>query len=252
MSQPLIDSLTAIVGHTGIRTDDSETEGYLTDWHGQYRGQALAVVLPENTDQVSAIMKFADEHDLAVVPQGGNTGFMGGATPDSSGKTILLSLRRMNRIREIDATNMSMTVEAGCVLQTLHEKTEEAGLYFPLNLAAKGSCTIGGNLGTNAGGLNGALWNHARANTWCRGVLMGGRVLHLLSGLRKDNTGYDLRNLFVGSEGTLGVITAATMKLFPQPVARATAFAEVRDVSAAVDLLHRLQAASGAVLKHLN
>ena len=246
MSQPLIDALTAIVGEAGIRTNDTETEAYLTDWHGQYRGQALTVVLPENTGQVSAIMKLADEHDVAIVPQGGNTGFMGGATPDNSGKTILLSLRRMNRIREIDATNMSMTVEAGCVLQTLHEKTEEAGLYFPLNLAAKGSCTIGGNLGTNAGGLNVVRYGTTRELTLgVEVVLIGGRVLHLLSGLRKDNTGYDLRNLFVGSEGTLGVITAATMKLFPQPVARATAFAEVRDVAAAVDLLHRLQAASG-------
>ena len=246
MSQTILDCLIAIVGEAGIRTDDAETQSYLTDWHGQYRGQALAVVLPENTDQVSAVMKLADDHDLAVVPQGGNTGFMGGATPDSSGKTILLSLRRMNRIREIDATNMSMTVEAGCVLQTLHEKTEEAGLYFPLNLAAKGSCTIGGNLGTNAGGLNVVRYGTTRELTLgVEVVLMGGRVLHLLSGLRKDNTGYDLRNLFVGSEGTLGVITAATMKLFPQPVARATAFAEVRDVTAAVELLHRLQAASG-------
>jgi FAD/FMN-containing dehydrogenase len=180
------------------------------------------------------------------VPQGGNTGFMGGATPDADGRTILLSLRRMNRIREIDATNMSMTVEAGCVLQSLHEETERQGLYFPLNLAAKGSCTIGGNLGTNAGGLNVVRYGTTRELTLgLEVVLMGGRVLNMLGGLRKDNTGYDLRNLFVGSEGTLGVITAATMKLFPLPVARATAFAEVRDVDAAVTLLHRLQAASG-------
>jgi FAD/FMN-containing dehydrogenase len=152
----------------------------------------------------------------------------------------------MNRIREIDATNMSMTVEAGCVLQSLHEETEKQGLYFPLNLAAKGSCTIGGNLGTNAGGLNVVRYGTTRELTLgLEVVLMGGRVLNMLGGLRKDNTGYDLRNLFVGSEGTLGVITAATMKLFPLPVARATAFAEVRDVDAAVTLLHRLQAASG-------
>jgi FAD/FMN-containing dehydrogenase len=171
---------------------------------------------------------------------------MGGATPDADGRTILLSLRRMNRIREIDATNMSMTVEAGCVLQSLHEETEKQGLYFPLNLAAKGSCTIGGNLGTNAGGLNVVRYGTTRELTLgLEVVLMGGRVLNMLGGLRKDNTGYDLRNLFVGSEGTLGVITAATMKLFPLPVARATAFAEVRDVDAAVTLLHRLQAASG-------
>ncbi|MGC6453357.1 MAG: FAD-binding oxidoreductase [Candidatus Puniceispirillaceae bacterium] len=246
MSAELINALHDIVGDAGLKTAEDDTASFLTDWHGQYQGQAIAVVMPDNTEQVSAVMALAEAHDIVVVPQGGNTGFMGGATPDSHGSTILLSLRRMNRIREIDATNMSMTVEAGCVLQTLHEKTEREGLYFPLNLAAKGSCTIGGNLGTNAGGLNVVRYGTTRELTLgVEVVLMGGRVLNLLSGLRKDNTGYDLRHLFVGSEGTLGVITAATMKLFPQPVARATSFAEVRDVAAAVELLHRLQAASG-------
>ena len=246
MSAEIIAALHAIVGDAGLKTGDTDTESFLTDWHGQYRGRSLAVVMPETTEQVSQVMALADAHDIVVVPQGGNTGFMGGATPDDSGNSILLSLRRMNRIREIDATNMSMTVEAGCVLQTLHDTTEKQGLYFPLNLAAKGSCTIGGNLGTNAGGLNVVRYGTTRELTLgVEVVLMGGRVLNLLGGLRKDNTGYDLRHLFVGSEGTLGVITAATMKLFPQPVARATSFAEVRDVSAAVELLHRLQAASG-------
>ena len=246
MSAEIIAALHAIVGDAGLKTGDTDTESFLTDWHGQYRGRSLAVVMPETTEQVSQVMALADAHDIVVVPQGGNTGFMGGATPDVSGNSILLSLRRMNRIREIDATNMSMTVEAGCVLQTLHDTTEKQGLYFPLNLAAKGSCTIGGNLGTNAGGLNVVRYGTTRELTLgVEVVLMGGRVLNLLGGLRKDNTGYDLRHLFVGSEGTLGVITAATMKLFPQPVARATSFAEVRDVSAAVELLHRLQAASG-------
>ena len=246
LSADIIAALHAIVGDAGLKTADADTESFLTDWHGQYRGQSLAVVMPETTEQVSQVMALADAHDIVVVPQGGNTGFMGGATPDDAGNSILLSLRRMNRIREIDATNMSMTVEAGCVLQTLHDTTEKQGLYFPLNLAAKGSCTIGGNLGTNAGGLNVVRYGTTRELTLgVEVVLMGGRVLNLLGGLRKDNTGYDLRHLFVGSEGTLGVITAATMKLFPQPVARATSFAEVRDVSAAVELLHRLQAASG-------
>ena len=246
MSAEIIAALHAIVGDAGLKTGDTDTESFLTDWHGQYRGRSLAVVMPETTEQVSQGMALADAHDIVVVPQGGNTGFMGGATPDDAGNSILLSLRRMNRIREIDATNMSMTVEAGCVLQTLHDTTEKQGLYFPLNLAAKGSCTIGGNLGTNAGGLNVVRYGTTRELTLgVEVVLMGGRVLNLLGGLRKDNTGYDLRHLFVGSEGTLGVITAATMKLFPQPVARATSFAEVRDVSAAVELLHRLQAASG-------
>ncbi|MGB1417974.1 MAG: FAD-binding oxidoreductase [Candidatus Puniceispirillaceae bacterium] len=246
MSAEIIAALHAIVGDAGLKTGDTDTESFLTDWHGQYRGRSLAVVMPETTEQVSQVMALADAHDIVVVPQGGNTGFMGGATPDDAGNSILLSLRRMNRIREIDATNMSMTVEAGCVLQTLHDTTEKQGLYFPLNLAAKGSCTIGGNLGTNAGGLNVVRYGTTRELTLgVEVVLMGGRVLNLLGGLRKDNTGYDLRHLFVGSEGTLGVITAATMKLFPQPVARTTSFAEVRDVSAAVELLHRLQAASG-------
>ena len=246
MSAEIIAALHAIVGDAGLKTGDTDTESFLTDWHGQYRGRSLAVVMPETTEQVSQVMALADAHDIVVVPQGGNTGFMGGATPDDAGNSILLSLRRMNRIREIDATNMSMTVEAGCVLQTLHDTTEKQGLYFPLNLAAKGSCTIGGNLGTNAGGLNVVRYGTTRELTLgVEVVLMGGRVLNLLGGLRKDNTGYDLRHLFVGSEGTLGVITAATMKLFPQPVARATSFAEVHDVSAAVELLHRLQAASG-------
>ena len=246
MPEALINQLADIVGNAGLRTGNDDTASFLTDWHGQYHGQALAVVMPETTAQVANIMAFADANDIVVVPQGGNTGFMGGATPDADGRTILLSLRRMNRIREIDATNMSMTVEAGCVLQSLHEETEKQGLYFPLNLAAKGSCTIGGNLGTNAGGLNVVRYGTTRELTLgLEVVLMGGRVLNMLSGLRKDNTGYDLRNLFVGSEGTLGVITAATMKLFPQPAARATAFAEVRDVEAAVALLHRLQATSG-------
>ena len=246
MSAEIIAALHAIVGDAGLKTGDTDTESFLTDWHGQYRGRSLAVVMPETTEHVSQVMALADAHDIVVVPQGGNTGFMGGATPDDAGNSILLSLRRMNRIREIDATNMSMTVEAGCVLQTLHDTTEKQGLYFPLNLAAKGSCTIGGNLGTNAGGLNVVRYGTTRELTLgVEVVLMGGRVLNLLGGLRKDNTGYDLRHLFVGSEGTLGVITAATMKLFPQPVALATSFAEVRDVSAAVELLHRLQAASG-------
>ncbi len=244
--QTILDELAEIVGNAGIKTEASETSGFLTDWHGHYHGAAIAVILPQTTQQVSAVMACADAHNIAVVVQGGNTGFMGGATPDNSGNSILLSLRRMNRIREIDATNMSMTVEAGCVLQSLHDETESAGLYFPLNLAAKGSCTIGGNLGTNAGGLNVVRYGTTRELTLgLEVVLIGGRVLHMLSGLRKDNTGYDLRNLFIGSEGTLGVITAATMKLFPLPAARATAFAEVRDVAAAVELLHRLQAASG-------
>ena len=246
MARHIIDALIAIVGEAAVLNADDDMAPFLTDWHGRFTGAAHAVVLPASTDEVAAVLKLADAHDVVVVPQGGNTGFVGGATPDTVGHTIVLSLRRMTKIREIDTQNMSMTVEAGCILQNLQDAADEAGLYFPLNLAAKGSCTIGGNLGTNAGGLNVVRYGTTRQLALgLEVVTIGGRVIELLSGLRKDNTGYDLKNLFIGSEGTLGVITAATMKLFPAPVARSTAFAEVRDVAAAVELLHRLQAASG-------
>ncbi|MGB1758667.1 MAG: FAD-binding oxidoreductase, partial [Candidatus Puniceispirillaceae bacterium] len=249
-SDIIIKDLVSMLGTKAVLHNDDDTAPFLSDWHSRYHGKAHAVALPENTDQVSAVLAYADKHNIIVVPQGGNTGFMGGATPDASGQTILLSLRRMNKIRQIDKQNMSMTVEAGCILQTLQDKADDAGLYFPLNLAAKGSCTIGGNLGTNAGGLNVVRYGTTRQLTLgLEVVLMGGEVIELLSGLRKDNTGYDLKNLFIGSEGTLGVITAATMRLFPKPVARSTAFAEVRDVSAAVELLHRVQAVSGGMVE---
>ena len=175
VSEELISALHAIVGDAGLKTAGDETAPFLTDWHGQYQGRSLAVVMPETTEQVSQVMALADRHDIVVVPQGGNTGFMGGATPDADGRSILLSLRRMNRIREMDPVNMSMTVEAGCVLQSLHDATEQQGLYFPLNLAAKGSCTIGGNLGTNAGGLNVVRYGTTRELTLgVEVVLMGG------------------------------------------------------------------------------
>jgi len=242
--------LRQIVGDEAVLDRAEDMDGYLHDWFKRFTGKAHAVVLPHTTEQVAAIMKFAADHKIVVVPQGGNTGMMGAATPDDNGNTIMLSLRRMNKIREIDQTNMSMTVEAGCILQDLQNAAEAENLYFPLNLAAKGSCTIGGNLGTNAGGLNVVRYGNTRQLTLgLEVVLMGGKVLNMLSGLRKDNTGYDLRDLFIGAEGTLGVITAATMKLFPLPVARSTAFAEVRDVAAAVELLHRLQAASGGCVE---
>ena len=190
-----IAELTNIVGADAVLNAADDMAPFLSDWHSRFSGQALAVVLPQTTAQVAKIMEFASQQGIVVVPQGGNTGFMGGATPDAQGNSILLSLRRMNRIREIDPINMSMTVEAGCILQTLHEVTEAQNLYFPLNLAAKGSCTIGGNLGTNAGGLNVVRYGTTRQLTLgLEVVLMGGKVLNMLSGLRKDNTGYDLRD----------------------------------------------------------
>ncbi|MDC1382631.1 FAD-binding oxidoreductase [Candidatus Puniceispirillum sp.] len=246
----IIDDLIAMLGEKAVLRKADDTKSYLSDWHNRFHGAAHAVVLPVSTAQVSEIMAYAKKHNIVVVPQGGNTGFMGGATPDKSGNTILLSLRRMNKVRDCDAKNMSMTVEAGCILQNLQDVAENEGLYFPLNLAAKGSCTIGGNLGTNAGGLNVVRYGTARALTLgLEVVLMGGEILDMLSGLRKDNTGYDLKDLFIGSEGTLGIITAATMRLFPIPVSVSTAFAEVRDVDAAVELLQKVQAASGGMVE---
>ncbi len=246
----IIKELVEILGTGAVLHNKDDTATFLSDWHNRYHGSAHAVVLPETTAEVSAVLAYANKRKIIVVPQGGNTSFMGGATPNEAGHNIVLSLRRMNKIREIDAQNMSMTVEAGCILQNLQDIADANDLYFPLNLAAKGSCTIGGNLGTNAGGLNVVRYGTTRQLTLgLEVVLMGGEIIELLSGLRKDNTGYDLKNLFIGSEGTLGVITAATMRLFPRPVSRSTAFAEVKNVDAAVALFHRVQAQSGGMVE---
>ncbi len=235
-----------LLSEKDILTTADEMTPYLNDWRGNYSGTAQAVLFPRSTEQVSAIMKIADQHNLIIVPQGGNTGLVGGGIPDKSGQAIVLSLSRMNNVRSFSTTNRSMVVESGCILQDLHKLAEQNDLYFPLNLAAKGSCTIGGNLSTNAGGVNVVKYGNTR--DLCLGievVLLGGRVMKLLTPLRKDNTGYDLKQLFIGSEGTLGIITAASMKLFSLPKARATALAGVPDIATAVDLLGQLQAASG-------
>ena len=217
-------------------------EGDLTaweqDWRKRARGKALAVVRPGSTAEVAAIVKACAAAGVCMVPQGGNTGLVGGSTPDDSGRQVVLSLQRMNAVRAIDAANLTITVEAGCILQNLQDAAEKAGLLFPLSLAAEGSCTIGGNLASNAGGTQVVRYGNAR--DLCLGlevVTAQGEVWEGLSGLRKDNTGYDLRDLFIGSEGTLGIITAATLKLYPQPAARLTAWAAVPSMQQAVTLL---------------
>jgi len=195
-------------------------------------------VRPASTAEVAAVVRACAAAGASLVPQGGNTGLVVGSTPDDSGNQVVLSLRRMAAVREIDAANMTLTVEAGCVLQALQDAAREAGFLFPLSLAAEGSCTIGGNLSTNAGGTQ--VLRYGNARDLCLGlevVTAQGEVWDGLSGLRKDNTGYDLRDLFVGSEGTLGVITAATMKLYPLPAATLTAWAAVPSMEAAVSLL---------------
>ena len=219
------------------------------DWRRRWRGRALAVVRPATTAEVAAVVRACAAHGVAIVPQGGNTGLVGGGVPDASGTQVLLSLQRMNRVRAIDEANLTMTVEAGCVLKAVQEAAAAQGLLFPLSLAAEGSCTIGGNLATNAGGTQVLRFGNARG--LCLGlevVTAQGEVWEGLSGLRKDNTGYDLRDLYIGSEGTLGVITAATLQLFPQPAATTTALAACQSLGEAVQLLNLARARLAAGL----
>ncbi|RZI93536.1 MAG: FAD-binding oxidoreductase, partial [Variovorax sp.] len=244
MVTDLLDRLRAIVGAPHVLTDGDLT-AWEQDWRKRVRGKALAVVRPADTAQVAAVVKACAAAGTAIVPQGGNTGLAVGSTPDDSGTQIVLSLQRMNAIRSLDAANLTVTVEAGCILQTLQESAEKAGFLFPLSLAAEGSCTIGGNLATNAGGTQVVRYGNTR--DLCLGlevVTPHGEIWEGTNGLRKDNTGYDLRDLMVGSEGTLGIITAATMKLYPLPAARLTAWAAVPSLDHAVTLL-------GLAHKHL-
>jgi FAD/FMN-containing dehydrogenase len=233
----LLDSLRAAVGDLHVLTG-GDLSAWEQDWRKRVRGKALAVVRPATTAEVAAVVRACAAAGTPIVPQGGNTGLVAGSTPDESGREVVLSLTRMNAVRGLDRDNLTMTVEAGCVLQALQDHAEAAGLLFPLSLAAEGSCTIGGNLATNAGGTQVVRYGNARE--LCLGlevVTAQGEVWDGLSGLRKDNTGYDLRDLFVGSEGTLGVITAATLKLYPMPAATLTAWAAVPSLEAAVALL---------------
>jgi len=243
----LIEALRAQLGEHGLLTDDLTT--YETDWRRRYAGRALAVARPANVDEVAATVRLCAAHGVAIVPQGGNTGLVGASTPDDSGTQLVLSLARMNRIRAVDVANHTLTAEAGSVLQSVQQAASEVGLLFPLSLAAEGSCTIGGNLATNAGGTQ--VLRYGNARELCLGlevVTAQGEIWHGLSGLRKDNTGYDLRDLFIGSEGTLGIITAATLKLHPAPRAQLTALAACADLEAAVALLGLTRERAGAAL----
>lgn len=233
----LLTQLRSIVGAEHV-LHEGDLSAWEQDWRRRSRGRALAVVRPANTEQVAAVVRACAAAGTAIVPQGGNTGLSVGATPDTSGTQIVLSTQRMQAVRALDADNLTVTVEAGVILQTLQELADREGFLFPLSLAAEGSCTIGGNLGANAGGTQ--VLRYGNARELCLGlevVTPQGEIWSGLSGLRKDNTGYDLRDLFIGSEGTLGIITAATMKLFPKPAAQLTAFAAVPDMRAAVRLL---------------
>jgi FAD/FMN-containing dehydrogenase len=233
----VVTQLRAAVGAANVLTEGDLTP-WEQDWRKRTRGKALAVVRPGSTDEVAAVVRACAATGTPIVPQGGNTGLVVGGVPDDSGREVVLSLTRMNKVRAIDSDNLTMTVDAGCVLQNLQQAADDAGLLFPLSLAAEGSCTIGGNLATNAGGTQ--VLRYGNTRELCLGlevVTAQGEVWNGLTGLRKDNTGYDLRDLFIGSEGTLGVITGATMKLYPQPAARVTAWAAVPSMEAAVRLL---------------
>ncbi len=237
------------IGPDYVVTDPADMALYLTDWRRRFTGSALAVLRPANTDQVAALVRLCNQFNVPVVPQGGNTGLVLGSVPDQTGNAVVLSLTRLNQIRAIDIINNTMTVEAGCILQNVQDAAHQADRLFPLSLAAEGSCTIGGNLATNAGGT--AVLRYGTMRELCLGlevVTAQGEIWSGLRGLRKDNTGFDLRDLYIGAEGTLGVITAAVLKIFPQPRALITALAALDTPAAALQLLLLAQSHCGATL----
>jgi FAD/FMN-containing dehydrogenase len=245
----LFSRLREVVGDRHVTTDPDQLAPRLIDWRRKYTGRAQALVKPGSTQEVAAVVRACADTGTPIVTQGGHTGLVGASTPDGDGRAVILSTERLNRIREVDARNATMTVEAGCVLQTIQEEAARHDRLFPLSLAAEGTCRIGGNLATNAGGLNVLRYGNARDQVLgLEVVLADGQVWDGLRTLRKDNTGYDLKQLFVGSEGTLGIITAATLALQPRPLESATAFCAVRDLEAALDLLAQCQQATAQSL----
>jgi FAD/FMN-containing dehydrogenase len=243
-----LDAARALLGAVHVLTG-ADAAPYCRDWRGRYTGRALAVLRPATTDEVAATVRLCREHRVPMVPQGGNTGLVLGSVPDGSGTAVVLSLQRLNRVRAVDPLNNTMTVEAGCLLQHVQEAAAGAQRLFPLSLASEGSCTIGGNLATNAGGT--AVLRYGNTRDLCFGlevVTADGEIWSSLRGLRKDNTGYDLRDLYIGAEGTLGVITAAVLKLHPQPAAQMTALAALDTVEDALALLQLAHARCGPAL----
>ena len=243
----------AIVGEPYLLHESSDMAPYLTEWRKRHTGCACAVARPGNTDEVAALVRLCREYRVPIVPQGGNTGLVYGgipvAGPESEALPLLISLLRLNRVRAVDAHNHTITVEAGCLLAHVQAAAQQAGRYFPLSLASEGSCSIGGNLATNAGGT--AVLRYGNTRELCLGlevVTASGEIWHGLRALRKDNTGYDLRDLFIGSEGTLGIICAAVMKLFPQPQAQLTALVALDSVPAVLELLSLAQQICGPTL----
>ncbi len=246
MIETLIDQLESVVGADGITTDPMKLEAHVTEWRDAVRGRTRVMVSPESTEAVAEVVKVCRAHHVAIVPQGGSTGLCAGAIPDESGEQALLSLSRMDRIRELDADDFSLVAEAGCVLANVQQAAHEAGRLFPLSLSAEGSCQIGGALSTDAGGINVIRYGTARAQVLgLEVVLPDGRIWNGLRTLRKDTAGYDLKQLFIGAEGTLGIITAASLKLYPQPGGTDVAFVAMETASQATGLLARLRDSIG-------
>jgi len=241
-----LERLAAAVGPQAIHTDPAELEPYVNDWRRIYRGNAAAVVRPATVEQVAAVVKICAETKTPIVPQGGNTGMCGATVPDAALNPVVITLSRMNRIRNVDPLNNTMTVEAGCVLANIQQAAADVDRLFPLSLGAEGSCQIGGNLSTNAGGVNVLRYGNTRDLVLgIEAVLPDGRIWSGLRALRKDNTGYDLKHLFIGAEGTLGIITSAVLKLFPRPSANATAWLSVPSPDAALQLFAAMRGQFG-------
>jgi FAD/FMN-containing dehydrogenase len=238
-----------LIGAEHVLTGDADVAPYLSDWRGRFTGRARAVLRPADPQQVAGLVRLCAAHRVPVVPQGGRTGLVIGSVPDESGKAVVLSLRRLNRIRAVDPVNRTMTVDAGCILHDIQQAAAAQGMLFPLSLAAEGSCTIGGNLATNAGGTG--VLRYGNTRELCLGLEVAtahGELWDGLRGLRKDNTGYDLRDLYIGAEGTLGVITGAVLKLFPQPKAGITALVALASCRDALELLGMAQETAGPTL----
>lgn len=242
----LIEQLTQIVGEKGILLDEVDMQGFVVEWRDKFIGKARAVVLPKSTDEVSAVVKACASTRTPLVPQGGNTSLVGGSIPFTKGDEIILSLRRMNSIRDVDRLNGTMTVDAGCVLANLQQAAEDAGCIFPLRIGSEGSCQIGGNISTNAGGVQVLHYGNTREQVLgLEVVLPDGQIWDGMTSLRKDNTGYDLKQLFIGAEGTLGIVTGAVVKMYPRPKYQQVALAAIPSVEAAVEFLNLARTMSG-------